>query len=150
MLAAVLIAIFGGFILSKVGGAVGAGAAVGEVWRYGQYVVAIFFIVLAVALLYRFGPAVENPKWHWITPGATLAVLIWILCSVGLRIYLHFSNSYAKSYGSLGAVIILMLWFYLSGMALLVGAEVNSEIEHAAAERGRADADRKGAERLAA
>lgn len=144
MLAAILISIFGGFILSQVGGAVGLGGALNGLWRYGQYVVALFFVILAVAVVYRWGPAVKSQRWHWITPGATIAVLVWVVASVGLRIYLHFSNSYTKSYGSLGAVIILLLWFYISGLALLIGAEVNSEIENAAAERGRRDAKPKG------
>lgn len=144
MLAAILITIAGGFVATRVGGAIGMGAAMNQLWRYGQYVVALFFVILAVALVYRFGPAVKEQRWHWITPGATVAVVLWIVASVGLRIYLHFSNSYAKSYGSLGAVILLLLWFYISGIALLIGAEINSEIENGAAERGRADAKRKG------
>ena len=143
MLAAILISIFGGFILSHVGAAVGMGGTLNGLWRYGQYAVALFFVILAVAVVYRWGPAVKEQKWHWITPGATFAVLLWIVASVGLRIYLHFSNSYTKSYGSLGAVIILLLWFYISGLALLIGAEVNSEIENAAAQRGRSDATPK-------
>src|ERR1051326_2674921 len=144
MLAAILISIFGGFVATRLGGAIGMGGALNGLWRYGQYVVALFFVILAVALVYRFGPAVKEQKWHWISPGATIAVLLWVVASVGLRIYLHFSNSYTKSYGSLGAVILLLLWFYISGLALLIGAEINSEIEHAAAERGRNDAKLKG------
>lgn len=69
---------------------------------------------------------------------------LWIVASAGFRIYLHFSNTYDATYGSLGAVIILMLWFYITSLSLLMGAEINAEIEHAAAEHGRADAKLKG------
>jgi len=72
----------------------------------------------------------------WFGRGVTL----WVLASVGLRIYLHFFNSYSKSYGSLGAVIILLLWFYVTGLTFLIGGEINAEIEHAAAERGHPEA----------
>jgi membrane protein len=67
-----------------------------------------------------------------------------VLASVGLRIYLHFFNSYSKSYGSLGAVIILLLWSYVTGLTFLIGGEINAEIEHAAAERGHPEAKEEG------
>jgi membrane protein len=73
--------------------------------------------------------------WHWLTPGGTIGILGWLLASFGLRIYLHFFNSYSVTYGSLGAVIILLTWFYITGLMLLVGAEINSEIEAAAAQK---------------
>ena len=147
MLAAILITLIGGFLVAKIGGAIGIGGVATQLWRFGQYVVALFFVILAFALIYRWGPSVKDQKWHWVTPGATVAVFLWVLASAGLRIYLHFSNSYAKSYGSLGAVIILLLWFYITGLATLIGAEVNSEIENAAAQRGRPDAKTKGENR---
>jgi membrane protein len=73
-------------------------------------------------------------QWHWITPGATLGVLGWVLASVGFRMYLHFFNSYSVTYGSLGAVVILLMWFYITGLMLLLGAEFNSQLEAAAVE----------------
>src|SRR5215510_7570997 len=83
-------------------------------------------------------------KFRWGTPGSTLAVVLWLVMSAGLRWYVnHFAN-YNATYGSLGGAILLMLWLYLSGVTLLVGAEVNAEIEHAAAERGAADAKAEG------
>ena len=69
------------------------------------------------------------------TPGGTVGILGWILASLGLRPYLHFSDSYSLAYGSLGAVVILLTWFYISGLMLLVGAEINSEIGAAADEK---------------
>ena len=71
-----------------------------------------------------------------MTPGGIVAVALWVLVSIGLRVYLHFANSYNATYGSLGAVIVLMLWFYLTSAAVLIGAEANSELESAAARIG--------------
>ena len=104
--------------------------------RVAQYPVALFFVSLAFAVLCHYGPDLHR-KWHWITPGSAIGVPLWIAASAGFQVYLHFFNAYSATYGSLGAVIILMLWFYMTALAFLIGAEVNANIEHAAAERGR-------------
>src|SRR5262249_6841244 len=114
-----------------------------------EWAVALFAISLAFALVYYFGPDVEEQHWYWITPGSMIGVLLWLGCSIGLRIYLHFFNTYNKTYGSLGAVIILLLWFYVTGLAFLVGAEVNAEIENAAAVRGHPEAKAPGEKKAA-
>jgi len=93
--------------------------------------VATIFLSFIFALIYYFGPDVKVSHWHWLTPGAAVGMLGWILCSLGLRIYVHYFNNYAATYGSLGTVIILLTWFYLSGLMLLLGGEINSEIEAA-------------------
>lgn len=113
-------------------------------WRILSGPMALVSLGFAFALLYYFGPNVEHRKWYWVTPGSAVGVLLFILFSAGFRLYLGWFDSYNKTYGSLGAVIILLLWLYLCGAALMVGAEVNSEIEHAAAERGRPDAKAEG------
>ena len=106
-------------------------------WKVLQLVAALFFIIVSFSLIYYFGPDLEERHWCWITPGSLVGVFLWLAASFGLRIYLHFFNSYSKTYGSLGAVIIQLLWFYLTGLAFLVGGEVDAVIEHAAAERGQ-------------
>jgi len=78
---------------------------------------------------------VKQRRWRWLTPGSAIGIAGWMLASFGLRLYLHFFNSYTAIYGSLGAVIILLTWFYLSGLMLLLGGAVNSEIEAAATEQ---------------
>ncbi len=143
MFAAIAIVI-GGTWVANWANAHGLSDVVAQAWKIVQYPVALFFVVLAFAVLYRYGPDVENNKWYWITPGSVIGVLLWIAASAGFRVYLHFFNSYNATYGSLGAVIILMMWFYITALAFLIGAEINAEIEHAAAERGRADAKLKG------
>ena len=90
--------------------------------------------MLCFAVIYYWAPDVKTLRWYWLTPGSALGILGWLIASLGLRIYLHFFNSYSKTYGSLGAVIILLTWFYITGLMLLVGAEINSEIELAARE----------------
>jgi membrane protein len=109
-----------------------------------QWPLALALVLLMLALIYFFAPDVKDQKWHWITPGAAAALSLWLIASFGLKIYLHFFNSYDATYGSLGAVIILLLWFYLTGAAVLFGAEINSVLEDAAAEQGDPEAKAKG------
>jgi len=99
------------------------------------WALATALLILIFAVIYYFAPDVKASQWHWLSPGAALGILAWLLASFGLRLYLHFFNNYSVTYGSLGAVIILLTWFYLTGLVLLLGAELNSEIEAAATEQ---------------
>ena len=100
-------------------------------WLFVVILLSLFF-----AVIYYFAPDVKTSHWHWLTPGAAIGIIGWLLASVGLRVYVHlFNDNYSATYGGLGAVIILLTWFYLTGLMLLLGAEVNSEIEAAAAAR---------------
>ena len=144
LILAALAIVLGGGMASDWAATHGAGPAAMIAWKVVQYALAVVFVVLAFAALYFWAPDVEQHKWYWITPGSVIGVLLWIAASAGFRVYLHFSNTYTATYGSIAAVIILMMWFYITALALLVGAEINAEIEHAAAERGRADAKLKG------
>ena len=92
-------------------------------------------LALSFAAVYYWAPDVKKRRWHWLTPGGALGIVGWLVASFGLRVYLHFYNNYSLTYGSLGAVIILLTWFYITGLMLLLGAEINSEIEAAAAKR---------------
>jgi membrane protein len=99
------------------------------------WLLAFVLLSLFFAVIYYFAPDVKKSHWHWLTPGAAIGIIGWILASLGLRAYVHLFGGYSVAYGSLGAVIILLTWFYLSGLMLLLGAEINSEIEAAAAAR---------------
>ena len=92
-------------------------------------------LMLLFAIIYYFAPDVKEKHWHWLTPGAAIGIACWLAASIGLRVYLHYFDSYSATYGSLGAVIILLTWFYLTGLMLLAGAEINSEIQAAVAEK---------------
>ena len=98
------------------------------------WTVATALLALAFAVIYYWAPDLKTRFWHWLTPGGALGIVGWLLASLGLRIYLNFYNSFSVTYGSLGAVIILMTWFYITGLMLLVGAEINGQIEAAAAQ----------------
>jgi membrane protein len=98
--------------------------------------------MFALAVLYRFAPSREKPRWAWVSPGAIAATALWLAGSLAFSYYVSNFGSYNETYGTLGAVIILLLWFYLSGYVVLVGAELNAEMEHQTAkdttERGGA------------
>jgi membrane protein len=114
-------------------------------WKILQWPIALAFMLLAFALIYFFAPDVKDQDWKWITPGSSIGVALWLAVSFAFKGYLHFFDSYSKTYGSLGAVIVLMLWLYLTGLAVLIGGEVNSEIESVMAHKGAPDAKVKGA-----
>jgi membrane protein len=99
------------------------------------WLLATAFLSLVFAIIYYFGPDLKVSRWRWLTPGSALGMLGWLLGSLGLRVYVHYFNNYSATYGSLGTVIILLTWFYLCGLMLLVGGEINSEIEAAVQER---------------
>ena len=99
------------------------------------WLVATGFLSLLFAIIYYFGPDVKVSQWRWLTPGSALGMVGWLAASLGLRVYVHYFNNYSATYGSLGTVIILLTWFYLSGLMLLVGGEINSEIEAAVHEK---------------
>jgi membrane protein len=99
------------------------------------WLAATAFLSFLFALIYYFGPDVKVSQWRWLTPGSALGMLGWLVASLGLRAYVHYFNNYSATYGSLGTVIILLTWFYLSGLMLLLGGEINSEIEAAVQEK---------------
>ena len=94
------------------------------------YIIAIALLLVGIGVLYYFGPNTKQ-DWKWVTPGACFAVLAIIIGSLIFSVYLKFGPKYSATYGSLGAVIILMLWLYLIGLVLLIGGEINSEVERA-------------------
>jgi Predicted membrane protein len=144
VLLALGIFLFGGWIGRAGADRLGLGEVFSTLWNILHWPLMLFFVLLALALVYRFGPDLQAAKWAWITPGAVAALAVWLLSSAGLRIYLANFGNYGAVYGSLGAVIILLLWFYLSGLAILIGAEVNAVIEDAAARSGKPDVHRRG------
>lgn len=144
IIAALLIVLYGGYLAESLGAQLGLRALSVVGWKVAQWVLALAFVLLAFAIIYYYGPDLKEQHWYWITPGAVVGVTLWIIISVAFRIYLHFFNTYSRTYGSLGAVIILLFWFYVTGFAFLIGGEINSEIEHAAARRGHPEAKAEG------
>jgi membrane protein len=129
---ALAIVLFGGQIGERVATHFGFTRVFIVVWKILQWPIALFFLLLTFDLIYSFAPDVRRRKRKWWTRGSVAAVIIWLLVSFGFRLYLHFFNSYSVTYGSLGALIVLMLWFYFTGLAILIGGEINSELEQSA------------------
>jgi membrane protein len=103
--------------------------------RLVGWLAATALLALSFAILYYFAPNLPKRRWRWFTPGGGIGIFGWLTASLGLRLYLKFFPSYTITYGSLGAVIILLTWFYVTALMLLIGAEVNSEIEAAVAQK---------------
>jgi membrane protein len=99
------------------------------------WILATGFVLLSFSVIYYWAPDIKTRRWRWLTPGGVVGVGGWVLASLALRLYLHFFNTFSLTYGSLGAVIILLMWFYITGLMILVGAEIDSEIEAVAAEQ---------------
>jgi membrane protein len=137
VLCAMVLALYGGKLADLVAAHVGMGSVLVYAWKIVQWPVLLGAMLAAFALVYYYAPNLEEPHWTWISPGAAAGLIIWLAASFVLRVYLHFFNSYSATYGSLGAVIILMLWLYLSGFAVLLGGEVNSVIAHAEIEKAK-------------
>ncbi len=144
LIVALLVILYGNTAANFVAMHIGLGPVAIWSWEIVQWPVALCFLALVFSLTYYFCPDVDQRHWQWLTPGAVLGMSMWIIASAGFRVYLHFYNSYTATYGGLGAVMILLLWFYVTGMMLLLGAEVNAEIENAAAKSGMPDAKHKG------
>jgi membrane protein len=98
------------------------------------WTMATVFLSLSFAVIYYWAPDVKKRNWYWLSVGGTVGIVGWLLASLGLWVYLYFFTHYSVTYGSLGAVIILLTWFYITGLMILLGAEINSEIEADAAD----------------
>lgn len=132
LLVALLMVLAGRSLVGGVGTALELHPFVVVMWKGIQWPAALLFIFAACELIYHFGPNLgERRRWQWVTPGSIFGVLVWVATSFGLRMYLHFFDSYSTTYGLLGALMILMLWLYMGGLAYLIGAEINAEITRA-------------------
>jgi membrane protein len=130
ILVAFTLVMVGPTLADRVAAQVGLGEAFAVAWKILQWPIVFALIVVALAVVNYFAPDAEQ-DWTWVTPGAVLATILWLLASLAFKLYVTNFADYNATYGSLGGVILLMLWFYISGVAILVGAEMNAEIEHA-------------------
>ena len=144
IISALVLVLYGGQVAEALSGALRLGGAFATAWGVLQWLLVLAFVFLAFGLIYYFAPNLHQQKFRWVLPGMVVGVALWLAGSLGFRLYLRYFNTYNAVYGSLGAVIILMLWFYLTGAAILIGGEVNSEIEKAAAKAGERDAKLPG------
>ncbi len=115
----------------------GAAASLGDsntalrwIVRIATWVVAALLFIGVLAVLYRHGPDRDEPKWRWASPGAIVALVGWLVITAGFSVYVTNFGSYNETYGSLASIVIMLFWLYLSAFVVMVGAEVNSELEH--------------------
>ena len=127
--AALLALVVTGPVATSVGNAIGLGSTVVTVWNIAKWPVLLAIVVVIVALLYYATPNVKQPKFRWVSVGATLAIVTWILISAAFGFYVANFSSYDKTYGALGGVIAFLLWLWLTNLSLLFGAELDAELE---------------------
>ena len=108
----------------------GLGQAFEITWKIAQWPIVFLLVASGIGLIYYFGPDAEQ-QWEWITPGSLVATLLWLISSLGFRYYVTSFGNFNATYGTIGGIIVVMLWLYITGMAILAGAEMNAEIEHA-------------------
>jgi membrane protein len=110
-------------------GNLGLGEVFGTLLNYARWPVLLVVALVGLAILYRYAPSRQQPQWRWVSPGAVTATVLWLIGSVAFSIYVRNFGSYNETYGSLGAVVILLMWFWVSAFVVLFGAELNCEIE---------------------
>ncbi len=130
LIASIVLLIFGPQIGRYIADWVGLGDIFQTAWNVLRWPVILAMVTLAMAVIYYYAPDVEQ-RWQWITPGSLFAVLTWTLVSLGFSYYVNNFGSYDKTYGSIGAIIVLLTWMYVSGLVILVGGVINAQIEHA-------------------
>ncbi len=130
MIAATVLLMFGPQLGNWLASEVGLGDVFALVWNILRWPVTIMLLMIGLAILYYFAPDVSQ-RWRWVTPGSMFAVIGWIIVSLGFSYYVANFSSYNATYGGIGAVIILLTWFYLTAAFILIGGKINAEIEHA-------------------
>jgi membrane protein len=118
-----------GPLAKSVGDIIGLGSAAVTAWDIAKWPVLILVVAFMIALLYYATPNVKHPKFQWVSPGSLLAVVVWILASALFAFYVANFGSYSKTYGALGGVIVFLTWLWITNNVILLGAEVNAEIE---------------------
>lgn len=129
LLSAAALMLVGPEVMSWLAGWVGLEQLIVILWTWLRWPVAVLLLILAVALIYYVAPDVEQ-RFRFITPGSVLAVLVWIAASLGFGFYVRNFANYDATYGSVGAIIVMLLYFFISAAVLLFGAEMNAVIEH--------------------
>ena len=134
--------VFTGRLAEQLGQALGVGSAAVTVWNIAKWPVLLVIVSLLFALLYWASPNAKHGGFRWVSPGGVLAVVIWLVASGGFAFYVANFGSYNKTYGSLAAVIVFLIWLWISNIAILLGAEFDAELQRSRAIRaGHAETD---------
>jgi membrane protein len=130
MLAAVAVAVtFTGGLATQAGKVLGLGHTAVTAWDIAKWPLILFVVMTMFAILYWAAPNVKHPRFRWITPGGVAGVVLWLIASAAFAFYVANFGSYNKTYGALGGVIIFLVWLWISNIAILLGAELNAEVE---------------------
>jgi membrane protein len=129
LLTALLILLVGGNLVDWIGVKLHLRSIVVIIWKGLQLAAAVLFVIVSCSMIYYYGPSLGKRNWYWGTPGSIFGAFLWLAASVGFRINLHFLNTYPATYGSLEGVMILIVWLYITGLAFLIGGEINAQIE---------------------
>jgi membrane protein len=134
---------FTGGLAKQVGNVIGVGSTAVQIWDIAKWPVLIVLVAVMLAILYYAAPNVKQPGFHWVTPGGLLAVLLWIAASALFALYVASFSSYNKTYGALASVIVFLVWLWITNTVILLGAELNAELERARQIEGGLPADRE-------
>jgi membrane protein len=127
--ASAVIVVFTGPLAERAGDVIGVSGAFVTVWDVAKWPLLVLIVALMLSILYYSAPNVRQPGFRWVTPGSILAVAVWIIASAAFALYVANFGSYNKTYGSLGGIIIFLIWLWLTNVAVLLGAELNAELE---------------------
>jgi membrane protein len=135
MLLLVAIAVIGIVVTGPLAGGIGKTLGIGDsavtVWNYAKWPVILLVVITCFSLLYYSAPNVKQPGFRWITPGAIAGVVLWLVASVAFAFYVANFSSYNKTYGALGGVVAFLVWLWVTNIAVLLGAELDAELERA-------------------
>jgi membrane protein len=131
ILVAFALVLLGPSVADHVARVTGLGPVFSWTWKVLQWPVVCALVALGTGIVYYFAPDAEQ-EWVWVTPGSVLTTVLWLVASLGFKYYVSSFGAYTETYGAIGGVMVLLLWFYLSGLVTLLGAELNAEIAHAA------------------
>jgi membrane protein len=123
--------VMSGSVVRAVAGPIGIGSTAIDIWNYAKWSVMVLLVLLMFAVLFHFSPDVGGRRFRWFTPGAGAALVVWILASLGFAFYASNFGSYDATYGTLGGFVVVLVWFWISNLAVLFGLELNAEIESA-------------------
>ena len=121
--------VISGPLVDAVGNLLHAGDTARTAWSIGRWPVLVLILMLLLSLLFWIAPNVKQPRFRWLTLGGAVALLVWVIASFGFGIYVANFGSYDKTYGSLGAIIAFLVWLYLANSALMLGVEINAEVQ---------------------
>jgi membrane protein len=134
---------FTGGLAQQVGNVIGVGSTAVQIWDIAKWPVLVILVAVMLAILYYAAPNVKQPGFHWVTPGGVLAVLLWIVVSALFALYVANFSSYNKTYGALASVIVFLVWLWITNTVILLGAELNAELERARQIEGGLPPDRE-------